>query len=150
MELYECINHPVLVCRRLSSPYAVKTMYHQHGDTRYTADFGSGNSHGGVDSQAVTGRYVYGPYYGHKGPDGSPYMNPPGGGTFGSKPHSMNLPDAAYANRWSAQGYIRGAGLKGGSDYVYPNQVKLCVSYLQKRATHNSSGGSQCYILGAL
>ena len=101
-------------------------MYHHHGDTRYAADFGSGNSHSGVDSQGATGRYMYGPYYGPKGPDGSPYLNPPGGGmqTFGSKPPPIALPDATYATRWNAPGYMRGAGLKPGQDYAYQNQVR--------------------------
>ena len=106
-------------------------MYHQPGDSRYAADLVSGNSHGGMESQGAVGRYMYGPYYGHKGPDGSPYMNPPGGGmqTFGSTPPSVALSDGAYAARWNTPGYMRGAGLKPGSDYVYQNQVKLCVEY---------------------
>ena len=116
-------------CRSFSFFLAVRTMYHQPGDIRYAADFGSGNSHGGIESQGAAGKYMYSPYYGHKGPDGSPYMNPPGGGmqTFGSKPPSVALPDGAYATRWNAAGYMRGQGLKPGSDYVYPNQVKLCL-----------------------
>ena len=99
-------------------------MYHQHGDSSY-AEFSSGHSHGGADPQGSTPRYMYGPYYGPKAPDGSPYMNPPGGGmqAFGSKPHTVALPDPTYASRWNAPAFVRGAGFKPGSDYAYPSQV---------------------------
>lgn len=104
-------------------------MYHQHGDSRFPAEFGTGHSHAGVDSTGTTGRYMYGPYFGSKGPDGSPFgnANPPGSGmqAFGGKPSAVGAQDAAYGSRWGTPGYMRPAGLKPGSDYMYSNQV--CV-----------------------
>lgn len=100
-------------------------MYHQQGDSRYPAEFSAGHPHAGVDSPGAAGRYMYGPYYEPKGPDGSPFgnMNPPGSAFGSSKLPPVALQDSAYATRWNPPGYMRGAGLKPGPDYVYSNQV---------------------------
>ena len=118
-------------------------MYHQHGDSRYPAEFGTGHSHVGVDSAGTAGRYMYGPYYGPKGPDAIPFgnTNPPGSGmqTFGGKPSNVALPDTTYATRWNSPSYGRGAGIKPGSDYMYSSQVYTCFFYCNYMYTQRHS-----------
>lgn len=105
------------------------TMYHQYGDTRFPAEFGPGHAHGGVESSGATGRYMYGPYYGHKGPDGGPFgtVNPSPSAmqSYSGKPPPAAVQDNVYASRWGAPGYMRAAGPKPPSDYnmIYSAQV---------------------------
>ena len=112
-------------------PCQTTKMYHQNRDSRCPAEFATG--HSGVDSPGTAGRYMYGPFYGPKGPDGSPYgnVNPPGGGlqTFGGKPSAVALQDTVYGTRWTAPGYVGGPGLKPGSDFVYSNQVSAFIPF---------------------
>ena len=106
-------------------------MYQQYGDSRFPADFGAGHSHAGIDAAGGAGRYMYGAYYGPKGPDGSPFgnMNPSGSGmqSLGGKPPSAALQDSAYTSRWGTPGYMRAVGLKPTSDYMYTNQVGVLL-----------------------
>ena len=108
--------------------YQPSTMYPQYGDARFPAEYGPGHTHPSVDASGMTGRYMYGPYYGSKGPDGAPLgsMNPSGSGiqSYGGKPPPSGVQESVYSSRWGAPGYIRAAGLKPPSDYMYSGQVR--------------------------
>jgi len=121
--------------------YQLNTMYPQYGDSRFPADFGPGHAHTGVDSPGATGRYMYGPYYGSKGPDGIPFgaMNPSGSGiqSYSGKPAPVAVQDSVYASRWAAPGYMRASGPKPPSDYLYSGQVGSFVCDVVRDKLYN-------------